>query len=207
MERLAPATAGLTDEQLAQLAAVLDAGGVALVPTETVYGVVARLDSVAGVAALREAKRRDADKPLQVLVADSRTARALACRWPEAAERLALAFWPGPLTLVVPAAAAVPPAVRAADGTVGLRCPDHALMRQILALTGPLAASSANLAGEPPAVTNQAAVAALGGAAAVAVDAGGLVAGVPSTVVRVTGEGLEVLREGALSRAEVMPYG
>lgn len=207
MERLVPAGTELSDEQLAHLVAALEAGGLALVPTETVYGVVARLDSAAGIAALREAKRRDADKPLQVLVADPGAARGLAGGWPAAAERLAVAYWPGPLTLVVPAGPAAPAAVRAADGTVGLRCPEHLLMRQILARTGPLAASSANLAGDPPAVTCRAAVDALGASAAVAVDGGGIVAGVPSSVVRVSDAGIEVLREGALSRAEVTRYG
>lgn len=187
---------------LEPLLAALAADALVLVPTETVYGVAARAESPAALEALRAAKGREADKPLQLLVPSPAAARALAASWPPAAARLAERWWPGPLTLVVPAADHLPAGRAAADGTVGLRCPDHPLALALLAATGPLAASSANLAGEAPATDCAAAVAALGEFAACALDDGPVRGGVPSTVVRVTDAGVAVLRAGAL--AEVL---
>jgi len=186
---------------LAPLLAALAADGLALVPTETVYGVVARVDRPAGVAALYAAKGRPAGQPLQVLVGSPAAGRALAREWPPSARALADRWWPGPLTLVVPAADALPAEVRAADGSVGLRCPDHELARELLAAAGPLAASSANRAGEPPANTCAEAVAALGEAVAAALDDGPVRGGVPSSVVRIARGGWELLRAGALTTA------
>ena len=108
------------------------------------------------------------------------------------------AFWPGALTLVVPAAAGLPREVLAADGTVGLRCPNHAGLRALLQVAGPLAASSANRSEEPPATNCAAAVAALGSWAQLALDSGPCSGGVPSSVVRLSAGELTVLRAGAL---------
>jgi release factor glutamine methyltransferase len=193
---------GVRGDLFAALAA-LEAGELILFPTETVYGIGARCDRPAAIARLYAAKGRDAGKPLQILVADASTARRLAADWPPMAEALAARFWPGPLTLVVPASEAVPADLRAADGTVGLRCPDLPLLTRLLAAAGPLAASSANRAGQPPATTRAEAVACLGDAAAVALDGGTAREGVASTVVRLGAAGVEILRQGALSAADI----
>jgi len=183
--------------------AALAAGRLLLFPTETVYGIGARWDRPDAVAAVYLAKGRPADKPLQVLVGSVQAARAMAAVHEPAVERLAAAFWPGALTLVVPAAQGLPREVLAADGTVGLRCPNHAGLRALLHLSGPLAASSANLSSEPPATTVADAVAALGDRAALALDGGPCTGGTPSSVVRVMDGAVTVLRAGALSEAEL----
>lgn len=194
----------LADEAgLAAAARALAAGEPVLVPTETVYGIACRIDRPTAIAALLAAKGRPDGKPLQVLVDGAQSALDLALEPPAAARRLAEALWPGPLTLVLAARPGTPAEVVAADGTIGLRCPDHADLRRLLARTGPLAASSANLAGEPPATNCEAAVAALGAAVGLAADGGPCRGGVPSTVVRVRDEEIDVLRQGAVSAAEI----
>ncbi len=195
---------GLLDEATwATIGAALAQDGLLLVPTETVYGVAASALRPAAVARLQRLKGRESGKPLQLLVASPAAGRALAGEWPVEAQRLADAGWPGPLTLVVPAGPAVPREVVAADGTVGLRCPDHARLRELLARFGPLAASSANLPGEPPALDGAAAVAAVGQQVALALDGGAVAGGQPSTVVAVGAGGPRVLRLGAWSEEEV----
>ncbi|MBI5831855.1 MAG: threonylcarbamoyl-AMP synthase [Armatimonadetes bacterium] len=184
-------------------ASILAEGGLLLFPTETVYGIGARWDRADAVSAVYLAKGRPADKPLQVLVGSAAAARFMAAAQAPAFERLASAFWPGALTIVVPAAPGLPREVLAADGTVGLRCPNHAGLRALLQVSGPLAASSANRSTEPPATNCADAVAALGDYAQLALDSGPCVGGVPSTVVRLVGDELTVLRAGALDEARL----
>ncbi len=202
MSAVVDARQGLADDDLERIAGVLAGGGLVLLPTETVYGVAASVARPEAVGRINEVKERPEGTPLQVLVADAAAARELAAGWPPGAERLARRFWPGPLTLVVPAAAGLPAAVTGPGATVGLRCPDHALALRILRRCGPLAASSANRGGQPPAVDLPAALAALGERVELAVDGGPAPGGVASSVVRVGGA-MELLREGALSRGEL----
>lgn len=122
----------------AEAAAVLRAGEVVLVPTETVVGLVA---TERGLDRVREIKGRDAGKPVALLCRSPEEAFALAARVPPLARRLAALFWPGPLTLVLD---------RPGRGTVGVRVPGDSAVREVLAAFGaPLYATSANLAGEP----------------------------------------------------------
>lgn len=189
---------------VARVAAVLESGGTALVPTETVYGIAARLDRPDAVHRIFDIKGRRFERPLQVLVASADEARRLAASWPEGARRLAEAFWPGPLTLVTPALPGLPDGVAAEDGTVGIRCPAQAALLALLKLTGPLAASSANRSGNEPAVTCHEAVATLGESVEIALDGGRSERGVPSTVIRLGGDdGFDILRHGALSFDEL----
>lgn len=138
----------------------LCAGGLVAFPTETVWGLGADAGSPAAMARLRRWKGRDAEQPVAVLVPDLAALAALGIALPAAAERLAAAFWPGPLTLVVPAAPGrFAPGVARADGAVGLRCSPHptaaALAAALLrAGAGPLTATSLNRHGEPPARTH-----------------------------------------------------
>lgn len=164
-------------------------GQAVVVPTETVYGLAA-LPSRTDL--LLELKGRPASVPIAVLVADVDQAAVAAGRsLPPLAEGLAAAFWPGPLTLVVPTAD---------GGTLGVRCPDHDFVRQVAAAVGPVATTSANRHGEatPPGAAE--AAASLTGPVAVVVD-GGRLEGLPSTVVDVTAEELRVLREGPIGGA------
>jgi L-threonylcarbamoyladenylate synthase len=190
-------------ERAAVLAA-LAAGAVVGLPTDTVYGLGARLDRPEALAAVFEAKGRPPGLALPVLVSDEAQARSVAADWPPLAARLAGGLWPGALTLVVPVDPARGRRLGGDGRTVGLRCPDHRLVRSLCAEAGPLAVTSANPHGAPPATTAEAVRAAFASSAAVAVVLdGGTCDGVPSTVVDATGPEPVCLRPGGLAWADV----
>ncbi|MDR2564573.1 MAG: threonylcarbamoyl-AMP synthase [Bifidobacteriaceae bacterium] len=193
-----PATGDLSDA-----AAAVARGELIVIPTDTVYGLGANPFDAAATARLFAAKARPTDMPLPVLVADLAAARTLAAEWPQAAERLAQAFWPGPLTIIVAAAPSAGLRLGGSGRTVGLRQPDHPTALALLKATGPLAVTSANRSGEPPATTAADAVRQLGPAVAVCVDAGRAPGEVPSTVVDLSGPEPLVLREGGIGQAEL----
>lgn len=185
----APLSAG----DLSALAGVFRAGGVVIVPTDTVYGVAAAPERTDALARIVAAKGRDPRKPCQLLAASAEAAEAAGIPVPPRARPLARAFWPGALTIVLD----VP-----GGGTEGVRVPDHGVARALCrAAGGLLRCTSANRSGEPPARTAAEAVAALPSADAV-VDAGPAPGGVASSVVRFAPDGtLEILREGGIPRA------
>jgi L-threonylcarbamoyladenylate synthase len=187
---------------VARAAAALRAGELIVYPTETVYAVGGAALEAAAVRRARLAKGRADDKPLPLIVADADGARALCRTWPAAAEALAARFWPGALTLVLPASARVPVEVTAGSGTVAVRVSGLALARALSGAAGPLVSTSANRAGEPPAATCAEALAALGTAVALALD-GGACVGAPSTIVDLTGARPTILREGSIRRADL----
>lgn len=181
---------------LEELAEMLRADGLVVLPTDTVYGVAARL-STAGVDGLFEAKGRPADQPIAVLLADPGQVADIAPNVPPAAQRLMDAHWPGALTVIIDADPEVAATVRAGDGTVGVRCPDADLVRALAHRVGPLAVTSANRSGEATPETAQEAAAAL--ARHDAVIDGGVLNGAPSTIVKVTKAGaITVLRQGSI---------
>ncbi len=184
----------LAPDELEVAAALLAGGAVVGIPTDTVYGLAAHLADAA-LEALFAAKRRPDDVPVAVLCADRDDVATLGATFPPVAERLAAALWPGPLTLVLDAPAALVRRVRAVRG-VGVRVPDDEVCRSLLALTGPLAVTSANLHGAPPAETADEVVATFAASGVAAVLDGGRRGGVVSTVVSTVGRP-EVLREGA----------
>jgi L-threonylcarbamoyladenylate synthase len=149
-------------------------------------------------------KGREPGKPVALIAADLTMAFAVAREVPAGARVLAEAFWPGPLTLVLPARDGIPAALIGVDGGVGVRVSSHPIARALAAgLGGPLTATSANLAGEPPAVEPDAARRALGNKVEVFVEDGRLAGGAPSTVVAVDGAGMRVLRPGAVSERQL----
>ncbi len=189
----------LTPETLAAAAVeagrVLRSGGVALLPAEGVYGLHARADLPAAMARLRAIKRRDPGKGLIGLLATPSAVGTWCGAIPAGARALIEAHWPGALTIVFRAGAAVPRELLAPDGTVALRCPGSAFLRAaVLAAGGIVASTSANLEGEPPALTAEGPIAAQ---TDLVVDAGRL-SGLPSTVVAVEEDFVRVLREGAV---------
>ncbi|HYW11859.1 MAG TPA: L-threonylcarbamoyladenylate synthase, partial [Longimicrobium sp.] len=130
---------------LRQAADTLRRGGLVAFPTETVYGLGAHALDPAAVARIYTAKGRPGYNPLIVHVADADAARALTSAWPDQAERLAEAFWPGPLTLVLPKYDSIPDSVTAGLPSVALRVPAHPVAHALLRLAGiPVAAPSAN---------------------------------------------------------------
>lgn len=189
---------------IARAAAALRAGGLVILPTETVYGLAADAANARAVAAVYEAKGRPAFNPLIAHVADVETARRIG-RFDERAERLAARFWPGPLTLVLPIAdeTAVCDLARAGLDTVAVRAPAHPVAQALLAaFGGPLVAPSANRSGRPSPTTFADALEETGAAAAAALDGGPCAIGLESTVVSLLEEP-RLLRPGAITRAEI----
>jgi len=173
-------------------------------PTETVYGVGAHAFDEAAVRKVFAAKGRPPDNPLIVHAVDLRMARSLATRWPSAADALARAFWPGPLTLVVPRVPALPAVAAAGLDSVAVRVPAHPVARALLAEAGvPVAAPSANRSGRPSPTRVDHAVEDLGDAVAVYLDGGPCEVGVESTVVSVLSDPPVVLRPGGVSKVAI----
>ena len=169
-------------------------------PTETVYGLGAHALDAAAVARIFAVKGRPSYNPLIVHVADADAARALAADWPARAERLAAAFWPGPLTLVVARRPIVPDIVTAGLPTVALRVPAHPVALALLrAAALPVAAPSANRSTELSPTTARHVAQALGDQVPLVLDAGPTPVGIESTVVDVTGAEPLLLRPGTLS--------
>ncbi len=188
-----PGLTPATPENIRRAAELTRGGELVIVPTETVYGVAARADSAEAMERLRAAKGRDAAKRMAMFAAGIGAVRASGARVEGIAERLAAAFWPGPLTMVL----------RGAGGEwEGFRAPDHPVALAWLRELGGVvpAVTSANRSGEPPARTAREAWEALAPHVALALDAGPAEMGAASTVVKV-GEGeVEILREGPIGR-------
>jgi tRNA threonylcarbamoyl adenosine modification protein (Sua5/YciO/YrdC/YwlC family) len=182
-------------DAIAKAVAVLHRGGVVAFPTETVYGICVNAADPAAVNRLYAAKGRQASRACAFLLAERESASALVPELPALAHRLAEAFWPGPLTLIVPHAGT----------SVGLRLPAHGLARALAAEAGsPLLQSSANRSGEPAALNAAGVEAALGDAVDLLLDGGRTMGGRSSTVVRCDNETFAILRKGAIPEAEVI---
>lgn len=191
---------GPLDPLVDEVVAALRAGAAVVLPTDTVYGVAA-LPAVDGATGrLRALKERGSDTPFAVLVADEAQAASVADLTGEAA-RLARAHWPGPLTMVLRRADLAAGWDLGGDpSTIGVRCPDHPLVRAVARSAGPIATTSANRHGRPTPPTAPEAAAALLGEVALTVD-GGPLPGAASTVVDLSGPAPRVLREGPLDAA------
>ncbi len=184
---------------LAEAVAVLRRGGLVAFPTETVYGLGARVWDERALARVFEAKRRPVHHPLIAHVVDEAQARELAAKWPERASLLAAAFWPGPLTLVVERALHVPAALSGGASSVAVRAPAHRVAGALIAALGdPIAAPSANVYQGLSPTTAAHVVKQLGLAVDLVLDGGPCDAGIESTVVDVRGGVARVLRPGAL---------
>lgn len=189
---------------LAEATAAIRRGELVVLPTDTVYGVGADAFTPAAVDALLVAKGRGRDMPVPVLVASPRMLDGVVDRMPESGRALVDAFWPGALTLVVRHTAHLAWDLGETRGTVAVRMPQHPLALALIERTGPLAVSSANRSGHPPATTADEAQAELDGAVTVYLDAGACPAPVPSTIVDLTGEQPRLLRAGALDSARLL---
>lgn len=193
------------DAGLARAAELLRAGGLVGFPTETVYGLGADATDEAAVAAIFAAKQRPRFNPLICHYADAAAAFDAVQATP-LAERLAAAFWPGPLTLVLPRRVGCPVALLAGAGlaTLAVRVPAHPLAARLLRAVGrPLAAPSANRSGRISPTTAAHVAASLGGRIAAILDGGACAVGVESSVVDLSGEQPVLLRPGGVSRAAI----
>ena len=175
-----------TEETLDAAADVLNRGGVAVIPTDTVYGLAAHPAHSDAVERLYSIKGRDARKPIALLAADADAVAAFGATLPTAAASLAAERWPGALTLVLPCG----------DGFEGFRVPDHVWTRRLLAKCGgTLRVTSANLSGQRPATDAPQALADVGLSADLVIDDGISPGGIPSTVIKVMPDGtLQTLR-------------
>ena len=176
-------------------------GELVVLPTDTVYGIAADAFSPPAVDRLLAAKGRGRDMPVPVLVGSWRGLDGLADHVTPTMRSLVEAFWPGPLTLIVRAAGSLAWDLGETRGTVAVRMPLHPVALAVLAETGPLAVSSANRTGMPPATDAAQAHEQLGSSVAVYLEAGSSGEAVPSTIVDLTGEAPQVRRDGALSLA------
>lgn len=177
----------------------LRAGEVVALPTETVYGLAANALEADAVAKLFAIKGRPAHNPIIVHVASLEMARRCVTDWPAAADRLAAAFWPGPLTLVLPRSGVIPDIVTAGGPTVGVRWPGHPLMQAVIRACGfPLAAPSANVSGQLSPTSAAHVLAGLGGRVRLIVDGGRSQVGIESTVLDLTTDPPRVLRPGMI---------
>lgn len=194
------------DAGIGEAARLLRSGGLVAIPTETVYGLAARADSDAAVAAIYRAKGRPDFNPLIVHVASVQQAKCLAT-FNDDAERLAERFWPGPLTLVLPKREAAPlaGAVTAGLPSVALRCPAHPVMRAVLRECGvPLAAPSANRSGAVSPTSAAHVAASLGEKVDLILDGGACKTGIESTIVALREDGgWQVLRPGPIPESQI----
>jgi L-threonylcarbamoyladenylate synthase len=181
---------------------VLRYNGLVAFPTDTVYGVGALAFKAEAVQRLYVVKGRSTEKAIAVLIADATDLPKVARELTTGAQKLALKFWPGSLTLVVPKHPDLPAEVSGLP-TVGVRQPDHPVARALLALTGPLAVTSANRSGEPNPLTADDVLGQLDGRIDLLIDGGRASGGVPSTVVDCSGQTPGILREGPISAAQI----
>jgi tRNA threonylcarbamoyl adenosine modification protein (Sua5/YciO/YrdC/YwlC family) len=181
-----------------QAADAVRRGELVVLPTDTVYGLGTDAFSPEAVAGLIAAKGRGRDMPVPVLVGSPRTLDGIATGLTPVARDLVEAFWPGGLTLVARAQPTLRWDLGDTGGTVAVRMPLHLVAIELLQATGPMAVSSANVTGQPPATTADEAVEQLGEAVSVYLDAGPAGEPVPSTIVDVTGDEPRLLRAGAV---------
>lgn len=185
-------------------AAIVRRGGVVVLPTDTVYGVAASLDHSAALDRIFTAKGRPVDQTLPVLLGSFSSLELVAAAPSPAVRRLMEYYWPGALTIVIPAKQGLPRAVVGPGETVGVRVPADRAARALIDLTGgALAVTSANRSGDPPALDAAEARRSLGRSVDAILDGGPMIGSSASTVVRITGATLEILRAGSIDPEEI----
>ena len=196
-------TLSTSDETaLAEAASALKQGGLVAFPTDTVYGIGAKYDDRRAVRRLYAVKARPLEKAIPILVGALSDMEGLTASFPAAAQALTEAFWPGALTLVLPRSAKVP-AVVAPGVTVAVRMPAHQWLLALLQTVGPLAVSSANRSGQAPALSAEAARAALGNRIDLIIDSSLASGAKPSTIADCSVHPPAVLREGPVTVAQL----
>lgn len=198
-----PRHVSATVYRLADGIAAIQAGELSVYPTETFYALGADPFSRAALERLFRVKAREAGHPIGLIAADTSMAFSLAREVPLDARRLADAFWPGPLTIVMPARDNLPPEIVGADG-VAVRVSPNPIARALAAGLGhAITATSANLSGKPPARSLAEARTALGTKVKVYLEGGNLIATAPSTLVAVNREAWKIVRAGAISEDQI----
>ena len=195
------------DLQLRKAAEVVRNGGVLVYPTETVYGIGSGPFQIEAMRRIHLLKQRSAPKPLLLLLGSTGDLRGLVRGVTREARRLMEEFWPGPLTLVFPAAPGLPDELTRGRGTIGIRIPSSPLCVRLIELTGtPLTSTSANLSGEEPLNSVGEMLSAFPPGIDCLLDAGPLPPSAPSTVVDVSGPVPVIVREGAISKEALITF-
>jgi L-threonylcarbamoyladenylate synthase len=190
-------------EQVKEAVSILKSGGVVSYPTDTVYGLGALAENEEAVERIFSLKKRPRHMPLPLLVSDMAHLDELAATSGSLAWRLATLFWPGGLTLIVPASKKVPKFIGGGE-TVALRIPDDAVTLALIKDLGkPIVGTSANYTGRPAAVTADEVKRCFGGKVDLVIDAGRTSGGKESTIVDITGDKAMIVREGIVSRAQI----
>lgn len=191
-------------EALYEAAVILKNGGLVAFPTETVYGLGANALSQTAVEGIFKAKGRPADNPLIVHIADIKELNSIAVNIPTDALKLASAFWPGPLTMVLPKAQGIPQIVTAGLPTVAVRLPAHPIARRLIELAGvPVAAPSANISGRPSPTVAAHVIEDLTDRVDIIIDGGNAQVGLESTVIDLSCEPPIILRPGGITYAQI----
>ena len=197
-------TVVIKSDDLSFAAEVILRGGLVAVPTETVYGLAGNGLNTDAVSRIYEVKGRPAIKPLSLLVSGLSVAGTVCAEITESARTLAGAFWPGPLTIVLPRCETVPDIVAAGGDTIGVRCPDHPKTLELLRLVGvPLAAPSANVSDMPSPKSAEDVLAYFDGIIDCVIDGGVSVLGIESTIVDLSAASYKILRQGALPEDDI----
>jgi L-threonylcarbamoyladenylate synthase len=200
MPTILPLQAALEPAGRAHLSAILAAGGVAAIPTESSYALAVSPFHEGALRTLFDTKGRSERKPLLVLIGALSQLSSLVSDVPPPAELLHHTFWPGPLTIVFPASPSLPALLTAGTGTIGIRQPALPPLCELLAHVGPLTGTSANRSGHPPLCRAEDLRVHLGDDVDIIVEAGTTPGGLPSTVIDGRAP-VRVLREGAIPRA------
>ncbi|MFT5196673.1 MAG: L-threonylcarbamoyladenylate synthase [Cellvibrionaceae bacterium] len=189
---------GLAKNDIAKGATLLKKGQVVVFPTDTVYGVGTGVFNELGIQKLYDAKVREAEKGIPILLADLADLEQVATQIPQLAWDLAEQYWPGALTLVIPKSPHLPANISPNFG-IAVRIPDHELCRDLIRQAGgAVATTSANLSGQPAALSAADALAQLDGRVAAVIDGGTVSGGVPSTIISLLGKEPVVLRQGPI---------
>lgn len=191
------------ESALRSAADVLVHGGVAAIPTDTVYGFAASFQNEEAIERLYQIKARSQNKSIAVLLGDAEQAHLAAHEFPVKAQRLAEKYWPGALTIIIRKKAGLP-ANLTSNELVGLRIPDLDFTRDLIRLTGPLAVTSANISGEPPARSVTEFPEELIPMLDIIIDGGPSSGGIPSSVINCDTEPAVILREGAIPGKELL---
>ncbi len=187
---------------IARALEILRAGKLVAFPTDTVYGVGALAFDGAAVESIYTAKDRPVEKGIPILLADADDVNKVAVDIPNMARILAIRFWPGPVTLIVPKLPTLPEAVSATD-SVAVRVPAHEVARALLRAAGPMAVTSANISGQASPVRAEAVLSQLNGRIPLILDGGETPGGIPSTLVNCLSDEPEVLRAGPVSLEQI----
>ena len=190
-------------ESIQRALEILRKGGLVAFPTDTVYGLGAPAFDGKAVESIYLAKDRPIEKSIPVLIGDDTDLEKLSADISDVVRSLVSRFWPGPLTVIVPKKPTLPESI-STTATVGVRVPDHPMARKLLRAAGPMAVTSANISGQPSAVTAQEVFDQLSGRIELILDGGKTPGGVPSTLVDCTASEIKVLREGPITLEQIL---